>query len=139
MEKSILTRPPMDKPKSAVFSILRLSQIICNLRNALICPNFAETKHVMTILQSIFSSESYQIATSLNPHYATCFRNMGVAYYRLGCFDKAVDSFDQAIEIDPRYRIAYSYKYFALVKIGDQVRIRKAIQYLNNLKAKTLT
>ncbi len=45
-------------------------------------------------------------ARKLNPHFTKVFRMLGVAYYKTGNTNKAVDLWKQAIEMDPEDEVA---------------------------------
>jgi protein O-mannosyl-transferase len=48
----------------------------------------------------------YKKAISIN-NYSSARYNMGIIYYRLGQYDQAIESFNQAIRVSPDYAAAY--------------------------------
>jgi superkiller protein 3 len=46
-------------------------------------------------------------AIKIKPDYHEAYNNMGVAYNRLGKYQKAIDAYKEAIKIKPDYHKAY--------------------------------
>ena len=76
--------------------------------------------------------EAYSDAIALDPRYAVAYINRGVAYFRSGEVDKAIDDYSQAIvlqtaianynkaiELDPDLAVAYYYRGLAYAEKGD--------------------
>lgn len=57
--------------------------------------------------------EEFKKAVSLDPQYAKAYSNMGEAYECLGERDKAIQSYEEAISLNPKLK--YSYYYLALL------------------------
>jgi tetratricopeptide (TPR) repeat protein len=54
-----------------------------------------------------------------NPYSAVAWVNLGLVYFNLELFEKAVDALDFAIAIDPEYGEAYYHKAIALMSTDD--------------------
>ena len=52
--------------------------------------------------------ESYRRALAANPHYATCWFNLGKALFRVGNLKEALQAFTRATELNPRNRSAWN-------------------------------
>jgi len=66
------------------------------------------------------------------PHYA--YTNMGLAYYNLANYEKAIDMYQRSLTLEPTYSTTYfnlAYAYEALQKWNEAIdAYLKAIQYL---------
>ena len=56
---------------------------------------------------------------------ALAYKNRGKAYFNLGKHRRAIESYDQALRIDPEYQSAYSGRGYAYDGLGEY---RRAIQ-----------
>lgn len=73
----------------------------------------------------------YDKALAANPMCADCYNDKGLASHYMGDTKTAIESFDQAIKIEPEYTHAWLSKGFVLVSVG---RYQEAIAPLNKVK-----
>ncbi len=66
----------------------------------------------------ITASSQFDRAIAADPRNATAFHWRGIAWLRLGFFDKAIASFDRAIALEPNYLNANRHKALALLLQG---------------------
>mgnify|MGYP001212852808 CR=1 FL=1 len=78
--------------------------------------------------------ECYRKAVRINAKYATAFSNIGVTFYRLGYYEKAVEYFKKAIELDPQYNQAYGNKEIVLMENGEHTRALNFASKIHDLK-----
>ncbi len=93
LEQAIQTKFCKFSSLSCISPRLRLLQIICSLRNAFICPNFAEPSHQM------------KKAIELDPYNLNYTRNLGRIFYFEGSYEDAMSVLQGTIDINPVFTI----------------------------------
>ena len=58
----------------------------------------------------------------LNPRYADAYYNRGIAYEKLGQYQRAIQDYDEAIRPNPRYADAYNNRGIAYDSLGQYQR-----------------
>ena len=61
-------------------------------------------------------------AILLDLQLAVAYGNRGLAYSKLGQYQKAIAEYDEAIRLNPEYRYAYLGRGFAFQALGDSIK-----------------
>ena len=64
-------------------------------------------------------------AIRLNPQNAGAYHNRGVAYARLGQYERAIQDFDEAIRLNPQNAGAYHNRGVAYGRIGKSIEAER--------------
>ncbi len=76
---------------------------------------------ILLLAQILCLNMSYAIDNgqkSLDVSYADAYNNRGVVLDKLGRYEEALESYDQAIKLNPNHAKAYHNKSIALGKLG---------------------
>lgn len=67
------------------------------------------------------------------------FKNQGNYYFKDGDYEKALQFYGKAIEIDPDYRDAWNNIYITLIKLDRTDEARKCKEIINRIESKSET
>jgi tetratricopeptide (TPR) repeat protein len=80
---------------------------------------FVRGKALLAEKEWALSIEDFRRVIDTHPEIYQAHANMGIAYYNMKLGDKALDAFNQSIDINPNYGLGYFGKAMALKKLGE--------------------